>query len=141
LEDTGILVYIGAIGPLREVPGSCRNFRVKAESNSFMNVFVLIVAGVLVIFLLYLIWRITRGLWKSRDDLFLLLRFALAASFLFLIGYILYQNFDLGDLLMGFLWLSLGIFLLSALLATVEKLEQNFKLKEGNDKDKKTSPG
>jgi len=106
-----------------------------------MNVFVLLIAGVLVAFLLYLIWRITRGLWKSRDDLFLLLRFALAASFLFLVGYVLYQNFDLSDLLMGFLWLSLGIFLLSALLATVEKLEQNFKLKEGNDKDKKTLPG
>jgi len=94
-----------------------------------MNVLGVLIAGFLVVFLFYLLWRITKGLWNSRDNLFLLLRFALAASFLLLVGYTLYLNFDIGDLLMGLLCLALGIFLLSALLATVERLEQNFKLK------------
>lgn len=104
-----------------------------------MNALTLLFAGILGLFLFYLLWRITRNLWRSRDNLFLLIRFALAASFLFLIGYTLYQNFDLGDLLMGLVWLSVGILLLSALLATVERLEQSFKLKKGSDKDNKTS--
>lgn len=98
-----------------------------------MNLLVLSIGGILSGFLCYLLWRISRNLWRSRDNLFLLIRFALAAVVLALIGYFLYQNFDVGDLLMGLLWLSLGIFLLSALLATIEKLEQDFKLKKDSD--------
>ena len=104
-----------------------------------MNTLMLLIAGVLAIFLCYLLLRIAKDLWRSRDNAFLLIRFAIAASFLFLIGYTLDQNFDLSDLLMGLVWLSVGILLLSALLATVEKLEQSFKLKKGSDKDNKTS--
>jgi len=105
-----------------------------------MNVVVLLIGGLFVLFLVYLLWRIIRDLWKSRDNLFLLVRFALAVSFLVLIGYLLYQNFDISDLLMGLLWLSLGIFLLSALLATVERLEQKFTLKKESEENNKTSP-
>ena len=98
-----------------------------------MSLVILSIGGILSCFLCYLLWRISRGLWHARDNLFQLARFALAAVFLGLMGYLVYQNFDVGDLLMGLLWLSLGIFLLSALLATIEKLEQDFKLKKGND--------
>jgi hypothetical protein len=103
-----------------------------------MNALVIIIAGILVGCLIYLLWRISRDLWKSRDNLFLVIRFALVAAFLALIGYTLYQNFDLGDLLMGLLWLFLGIVLLSVLLAIVERLEQKFALKEGSTKGNKT---
>jgi len=105
-----------------------------------MNVVALVVAGILAACLFYLLWKSTRDLWRSRDNLFVLIRFVLAVAFLFLTGYALYQNFDLSDLLMGLLWLSLGIFVLAALLATVERLEQKFRLKRGGDKDNKTSP-
>jgi amino acid transporter len=104
-----------------------------------MNVLVLVTTAVFVSFLFYILWRITRDLWRFRDNLFLLIRFALVTSFLVLVGYTLYQNIDLGDLLMGLLWLSLGLFLLTALLVTIERLEQSFKLNKGSDKDKKTS--
>jgi len=104
-----------------------------------MNVLVLVAAAVFVSFLFYLLWRITRDLWRFKDNLFLLIRLALVASFLVLVGYTLYQNIDLGDLLMGLLWLSLGLFLLSALLVVIERLEQSFKLNKGSDKDNKTS--
>ena len=92
-----------------------------------MNVLAVVIAGS---FMVYLLWRISRGLWKSRHNLFLVIRFSLAAAFLALIGYTLYLNFDLGDLLMGLLWVFLGIILLSVLLAVVERLEQNFELKK-----------
>jgi NhaP-type Na+/H+ or K+/H+ antiporter len=103
-----------------------------------MNVLTLIIAGCLIGYLLYLLWRISSDLWKSRDNFFLVMRFALTAAFLALIGYILYQNFDLGDLLLGLLSLFLGILLLSMLLAVVERLEKNFELKKGSTKDNKT---
>jgi len=40
---------------------------------------------------------------------------------------------------MGLLWLTLGIFLLSALLATVEKLEKKIELKKSGEKDNKAT--
>jgi hypothetical protein len=126
LEEIEFLVNIGTTLP--------------STSGVFflMNALVLIVAGILVGYLIYLLWKILRDLWKSRNNLFSLIRFILAFSVLALIGYILYQNFDIGDLLTGLLWLFLGIFVLSALLAIVERMEQNFKPKKGGGKDNKT---
>ena len=103
-----------------------------------MNVLTLIIAVSLTSYLFYLLWKISRDLWKSRDNVFLFIRFALTAAFLALISYILYQNFDLGDLLVGIVWLFLGIVLLSILLAVVERLEQNYERKKGSTKDNKT---
>ena len=103
-----------------------------------MNVLILVIAVILISYLFYLLWKISRDLWKSRDNVFLFIRFALTAVFLALISYTLYLNFDLGDLLVGIVWLFLGIVLLSILLAVVERLEQNFERKKGSTKDNKT---
>ena len=97
----------------------------------------LVIAGGLIGYLFYLLWKASRDLWKSRDNLFLLIRFALVAAFLALIGYTLYQNFDVGDFLMGLLWIVLGIAVLSGLIAVVERLEQNSELKKGSAKGDK----
>ena len=105
-----------------------------------MNALGVLVAALLVGFSLFILWKVTRDLWNSRENLFLLLRFTLVAAFLVLAAYILYQNFDVSDLLMGLLWLSLGIFLLAALLATVEKLEGSFRSKQGDDEDNDSLP-
>jgi hypothetical protein len=138
MDKIDFLVYILTAEQLSEEPISRLICQAPEEASFLMNVLTLIIAGCLTGYLLYLLWRISSGLWKSRDNFFLVMRFALTAAFLALIGYTLYQNFDLGDLLLGLLSLFLGILLLSILLAVVERLEKNFELKKGSTKDNKT---
>jgi len=104
-----------------------------------VNVVLLVIAGILIGLLCYLLLRRSADLRKSSDNLFLFIRFALVAAFLGLIGYTIYQNLDLSDLLVGLLWLAAGILLLSVVVATIEKLEQKFRQKKDSQKNNKTS--
>ena len=75
------------------------------------------------------VWRLST-VWRKS---FLVYQVAIVACFLGLISYTIYRSLDLSELLVGLLWLSAGILLLSAVIATIEKLEQKFRQKKGSD--------
>jgi len=97
-----------------------------------MNV-VLLVAVVVVGLLCYFLLRRDRDLEKPADNVFLFIRFILVVTFLGLIGYTIYQNLDLSDLIVGLLWVAAGILVLSVVIATIERVEQKLRRKKGQE--------
>ena len=98
-----------------------------------MNALVLVIAGLIVGLLCYFLLRRSGDFQQSSESPFLFIKFATVVCFLGLIGYTIYQSLDLSELLVGLLWLSAGILLLSVVIATIEKLEQKFRQKKGSD--------